>query len=194
MWGIFQGKNNNNIAETYQALVKAFIPVENNSLIEDMGNQLIWILDHRVSIQLGLSLMTIPLSVATAQLLDVGARQLIAKNKAMGLQQLPTNEGGSFASLSHEDRFRALAFIEQLDIDLRSLPAPYRNNTGLVEFMIDSINRFVIFGYYSEWSGYGSTKFDIPDERKLEQFPVSWKEVGYPGPALGYRDHRGYLL
>jgi hypothetical protein len=137
--------------------------------------------------------MTIPLSYATAELLDTGARQLIAKDKAMDRQKLFSNDG-SFASLSHDDRFRVLALLEQLDIDLRSLPAPYRYNTGLIQFMIDSLNRFVILGYYTEWSGYGSTKFDIPDKRILKQFPPSWEQVGYPGPALGYRDFRGYLL
>jgi hypothetical protein len=193
MWKFLRESNINDTAETYQALVKAFIPTEKGSVVENMGNYMIWVLDHTVSIQLGLSLMTIPLSYATAELLDTGARQLIAKDKAMDRQKLFSNDG-SFASLSRDDRFRVLALLEQLDIDLRSLPAPYRYNTGLIQFMIDFLNRFVILGYYTEWSGYGSTKFDIPDKRILEQFPPSWEQVGYPGPALGYRDFRGYLL
>jgi hypothetical protein len=192
MWRIFQENNINDTAATYQALVTAFVPTEEGSLIEDMGNHLIWVLDHRFSIQLGLSLLTIPLSYATAQLLDTGASQL-GKNKVADQQKLYSNHG-SFASLSRDDRLRALALLEKLGIDLRRLPAPYRHNTGLIQYMIDSLNRFVILGFYTEWSGYGSTKFDIPDERRLEQFPGSWKEVGYPGPASGYRDFRGYLL
>jgi hypothetical protein len=193
MWKFSKESNIKDKTETYQALVKAFIPSGKGSIVEDMGNFIIWVLDHRVSIQLGLSLMTIPLSDATAELLDIGARELIAKDKAMDRQKLFSN-GGSFASLSRDDRLRVLALLEQLDIDLRSLPAPYRYNTGLIQFIIDSLNRFVILGYYTEWSGYGSTKFDIPDQRILEQFPLSWEQVGYPGPALGYRDFRGYLL
>jgi hypothetical protein len=193
MWKFSQKPNLNDTAEIYQALVKAFIPNEKGPVIEDMGNHIIWVLDHRVSIQLGLSLMTIPLSDATAELLDTGAHQLIAKDKAMDRQKLFSG-GDSFASLSHDDRFRVLALLEKLDIDFRSLPIPYRYNTGLIQFMIDSLNRFVILGYFTEWLAYGSTKFDIPDNRILEKFPPSWEQVGYPGPALGYRDFRGYLL
>lgn len=182
-----------NTADTYQALVKAIIPHGKSSAVKDMGNFIIWVLDQKVAIQSGLSLETIPLSDATAELLDTSARQLIAKNKASDRQKLFSNDG-SFASLSREDRLRALAILEKLDIDLRSLPTPYRYNTGLIQFMIDSLNRFVMFGYYTEWLGYGSTKFDIPDEQILKQFPSSWEQVGYPGPTLGYRDFRGYLL
>jgi hypothetical protein len=193
MWKLLGGSNGNNTTETYQSLAKAFFPTEKGSVIEDMGNFMIWVLDHRVSIQLGLSLMTISLSDATAELLDIGARQLIAKDKAKDRQKLFSNDD-SFVSLSLNDRFRALVLLEKLDIDLRSLPAPYRYNVGLIQYMIDSLNRFAMLGYYTEWSGYGSTKFDIPDERILEQFPSNWERVGYPGPALGYRDFRGYLL
>jgi hypothetical protein len=193
MWKFLHEPNKNDTVETYQALVKAFIPNAKGSVVEDMGNYMIWVLDHRVTIQLGLSLMTIPLSYATAELLDTGARQLIEKDKAEDRQKLFSNDG-PFANLSRDDRFRALALLEQLDIDLRSLPAPYRHNMGLIQFMIDSLNRFVMLGYYTEWPGYGSTKFDIPDKRVLEKFPPGWELVGYPGPAFGYRDFRGYLL
>jgi hypothetical protein len=95
MWKIFQGNNMNDTAETYQALVKAFFPTEKGSVIENMGNYMSWVLDHTVSIQLGLSPMTIPLSYATAELLDTGARQLIAEDKASDRQKLFSN-GGSF--------------------------------------------------------------------------------------------------
>jgi hypothetical protein len=193
MWGFSPRDNKNNTAETYQSLVQVFFPTEKKSIVEDMGTYMMWLLDHRVSIQLGLSLTTIPLSDATAELLDAGARQLVAKNKETDRHPVIFNEG-SFASLSGDDRFRALALLEQLNIDLRRLPTPYRYNTGLVQFMIDFLNRSVMLGYYSECPGYGSRKFNIPDERELEQFPPSWDQVGYPGPALGYRDFRGYLL
>ena len=52
---------------------------------------------------------------------------------------------------------------------------------------VGSLIRFTMMGYYSEWSGYGSTRLEAPDQRKLEYFPLSWKQVGYPGPSLGYR-------
>lgn len=49
-----------------------------------------------------------------------------------------------------------------------------------------------MMGYYSEWSGYGSTRLAEPDQRKLEFVPISWVQVGYPGPSLGYRVLREY--
>lgn len=57
-----------------------------------------------------------------------------------------------------------------------------------------ALNRITMMGYYSEWSGYGSTRLEKPDQRRLEFFPISWKQVGYPGPSLGYRAFRKPLL
>jgi hypothetical protein len=52
MWKFLQESNINDTAETYQALVKAFIPTGKGSVVEDMGNYIIWVLDHTISIQL----------------------------------------------------------------------------------------------------------------------------------------------
>jgi len=49
------------------------------------------------------------------------------------------------------------------------------------------LNRLTMMGYYSEWYGYGSTRLKTPNQRKLEYFPLSWGQVEYPGPSLGYR-------
>lgn len=49
-----------------------------------------------------------------------------------------------------------------------------------------------MFGYYSEWSGYGTTRLAPPNERKFEYAPISWKQVEYPGPSLGYHALRPY--
>ena len=77
--------------------------------------------------------------------------------------------------------FGALDFQtdEYLILSLNSYDIPF-NITG-------SLNRFTMMGYYSEWYGYGSTRLEVPDQRRLEYFPLSWQQVGYPGPSLGYR-------
>ncbi len=49
-----------------------------------------------------------------------------------------------------------------------------------------------MMGYYSEWSGYGTTRLNKPNQRILEYNPISWKQVGYPGPSLGYHALRAY--
>lgn len=136
----------------------------------------------------------IPLSRSTAQLLDMGAEQLIGK----GLAQPPLNPwhfpGGQFAALSREDRLQTLALLDRLEIPLDLVPPPYQNNPGMIQTMIDSLTQLTMFGYYSEWFGYGTTRLFPPDYRQVEFFPPGWSLVGYPGPAFGYRDFRGFLL
>lgn len=52
--------------------------------------------------------------------------------------------------------------------------------------MYGYFNRFVVLGFYSEWFGYGSTRFNAPGQRIREFDPISWEQVGYPGPSLSY--------
>lgn len=137
----------------------------------------------------------VPLSMATAQLLDMGAEQLIRS----GLAQLPLNvmflpEGGLFAALSRVDRLQTLELLDRLEIPVHLTPPPYQNNPALIQTMMDSLNQLTMFGYYSEWFGNGSTRLFAPDNRHIEFFPPSWRLIGYPGPAFGYRDFRGFLL
>ena len=49
-----------------------------------------------------------------------------------------------------------------------------------------------MLGYYSEWFGYGTTRMNKPNERVFEFAPISWKQIGYPGPSLGYHALRPY--
>ena len=60
--------------------------------------------------------------------------------------------------------------------------------------MANSLNTLTVFGYYSEWSEYGVTRLAQFEERKLEEMPVSWKQVGYPGRSYRYHALRGYLV
>ncbi|MDF2962968.1 MAG: hypothetical protein K0S39_4703 [Paenibacillus sp.] len=135
------------------------------------------------------------LSKSTAHLLDRGADQLIQTGQAVH----PLNAGafpggGLFAALSRYDRLRAITLLDRLQTDLQTLPLPYQNNPGLIRVMMNSVNQLTLFGYYCEWYGYGTTRLCPPDYRRLECYPPSWGLVGYPGPAFGYRDFRGFVI
>lgn len=125
-----------------------------------------------------------PLSLSTARMLNVGAKY----------GSFPGSGDGMFYSLSREDRLRTLDSLDRLIVPLSLLPLPFRNNPALVQTMIDTLNQLTMFGYYSEWFGYGTTRLFPPDCRQLEFVPPGWRLCGYPGPAFGYRDFRGFVL
>jgi len=136
-----------------------------------------------------------PLSRASARLLDAAARQLVRR----GLMQDTENPwtfpgGGLFSALSRTDRLRALTLLDRLEIPLDTLPFPFTNNPPMIQVIVNSFYQLTLFGYYSEWFGYGTTRLAPPNDRRLEAFPPSWRLVGYPGPSFGYRDLRGFLL
>lgn len=156
----------------------------------------IWILDHSIAIPIEwqLDLIHISYSRSTAQLLDAAAVQLIrtgqAKHPGYGS---PFPGGGLFAALSRRERLRAITLLERLEISLETLPVPYQNNLSLIRNMMDVLNQLTLFGHFSEWPGYGTTRLLHPDYRELEYFPPGWLQAIYPGPAFGYRDFRGFL-
>ncbi|MFP3123814.1 gluconate 2-dehydrogenase subunit 3 family protein [Ectobacillus funiculus] len=193
---------------TFQALVHAIIPdtlwittlgaTQGVAILElKVYEYIIWTLNHFLTIPIKqqLNLINTSMAKATAQLLDAAATQLMWS----GQIKYPLNAwaflgGGSFAALLPGDRLRAIALLEQLKIDLGSLPVPYQNNPGFIRNMIDVLSQLTLFGYYSEWSAYGTTRLLPPDYRRMEQFPIGWIQSGYPGTAFGYRDFRGFLV
>jgi hypothetical protein len=190
---------------TFRALVEAIAP--NTPLVGSLGTEqaagavelgvheyLMWELDHKISLFIGYYLADVPLAVPTAMLLNAGAAQLIASGQTQASQLYAVWGSCPFASLSPKDRIRVLAMLEQLDIDLGCLPPPYKNDGGLVIYIVDFLNRATMFGFYSEWSAYGATRLKTPTQRRLEYFPISWQQVGYPGVSKGYRALRGYPL
>jgi hypothetical protein len=211
---ISRARKNNKICDlhtssTFQALVHSIIPHTPNppatlgdvqvleALNLNIYKYIIWELDYSLTIplKLQLNLINTSLSKSTAQLLDAAATQLIQTGKAkctLNVWAFPG--GGPFAALFRSDRLRAITLLEQLEIDLSSLPAPYQNNPGLIRNMMDALNQLTLFGYYSEWTAYGTTRLFPPDSRRIEYFPIGWVESKYPGPAFGYRDFRGFLL
>lgn len=190
------------VEATFRALTDALLPnvtyhdssfhVEESDL--GVHNYMIYSLDHYVTIQKQLKQLTIPLSYPTALLLDAAATQLVVRGELQPSTKPQFPNGGMFSHLSKLDRLKTLTALENIELDLYLLPAPFQNNAGLIKFITDALNRFALLGFYSEWSAYGTTRLYPPQERRLEYFPISWEEVGYPGVALGYRDFRGFLI
>jgi hypothetical protein len=200
---------NRYIKSTFQALVQAIIPphcryINSIGTVQIAGalelqvyEYVIWILENSIALPVKVKLNLVgsrSMSKATAKLLDVGAAQLIQTGQI--LYPLHVNAfpgGGLFAALSQVDRLRAITLIERLKINLETLSIPYKNNPGLVRNMMDVLNELPMFGQYSEWTGYGTTRLFSPEYRRVEYFPQGWFQTQYPGPSFGYRDFRGFL-
>jgi hypothetical protein len=210
MLGISEGEQSLNryIRSTFQALVYAIFPPyfrykDLLRTVQVAGAQelhvyeyIIWILDHSIPLLVKeqLNLVNGSMSKSTAELLDAGAAQLIKKGQILyPLNVTVFPNGGPFSALSPIDRLRAITLIERLDINLENLSIPYKNNPGLVRNMMDVLNELPLFGYYSEWTAYGTTRLFSPEFRRVENFPLGWFQTGYPGPSFGYRDFRGFL-
>jgi hypothetical protein len=210
MLGISEGERtlNRYIRSTFQALVHAIIPphYRNKDLfgtVQVAGAQelhvyeyVIWILEHSISLPVKeqLNLVNGSMSKATAELLDAGAVQLIQTGQILyPLNVTEFSSGGPFTTLSKVDRLRAITLIERLNINLENLSIPYKSNPELVRDMMDVINELTLFGHYSEWTAYGTTRLFSPEYRRVEHFPHGWYLTGYPGPSFGYRDFRGFL-
>lgn len=176
--------------ETFKALVDAVIPrtpglAEEYGKIQYFGALNLHTYEYLI---ITLNYYFIPMSEPTAVMLDMAADQLIfigENTRLLDFSQFPG--GGTFAALAPVDRFRALTLLDELKVNLSDLPMPYTDNPGFVTTFAGILTRYTMMGYYSEWFGYGSTRLMPPDDRKLEFYPLSWSQVGYPGPSLGYR-------
>jgi hypothetical protein len=99
--------------------------------------------------------------------------------------------GGTFVRLSREDRLRCLwDIVDGGSVDrLDELLSPMMPDVGIMKFVVMAVNGLHGFGYYTEWSGYGDTKTDDPNDRVLqkpEEEVQSRTQTDYPGPANGY--------
>lgn len=99
--------------------------------------------------------------------------------------------GGTFVRLSRQDRLRCLwTIVDGGAVDrLDELVAPITPDVGILKFVVMAVNGLHGFGYYTEWSGYGDTKTDTPNDREMqvdESEVQSRQQTGYPGPADGY--------
>lgn len=192
---------------TFEALVAAVIPETSDltgkqdhfqsygALECNLHEYQIWSLDHSLSQTILKVGINVHLAKPTAKMLNIAAKQLInnAGNKEP-INSLILCQGKEFVALSPSDRLRAIALLEQLKVNSLSLPLPFWNNPGLVLSIIGTIMMFSTIGYYSGWSGYGSSSLETPEKREVEDFPICWKQTGYPGPSKGYHSLRGYLI
>jgi hypothetical protein len=194
------------IESTFQSFVQAIIPSTlitikplepfqvPGALELKVYKYVIWILDHSISLPVKTKMNLRSFANSTAQLLDLGAIQLIQNRQnahPLNLNGFPG--GGPFSKLSLIDRLRALILIERLEFNLEDVSSPYKNNPGLVRLMIDTLNQLTMFGFYSEWPGYGTTCQFSPEFRRVECYPPGWFLSHYPGPSFAYRDFRGFL-
>jgi hypothetical protein len=192
---------------TFKAFVDAFIPrtpylAYKEGEVQFFGgvdskvdDYIIWSLDHYLTISTECRERIIPLADPTAEMFNIAAQYLISSGyntEPVDFDAIPYV--GTFAALSMPNRFQAITLLEELKISLSSLPYPFRDNPGFVLSVISTLNRLVIIGYYSEWSGYGTSALESPEERQLSYFPLSWQQVQYPGPSKGYHAMRGYLV
>lgn len=180
---------------TFMAFVDAVIPSTLGALDLRLDDYLIWCLDHYIAIQRDFGVNTIQLSSATAGVLDAGAKQLILSGK---VQETPNHsifpEGGPFAALSVNDRFEAIYLLEHGQMDMESLPPPFKGNLPLVENILGNLHQMILIGYYSEWFSLGTTRLAPPENRRVERPFITWGLVNYPGPSYGYRGLRGFLV
>lgn len=180
---------------TFMAFVDAVIPFTLGALDLRIDDYIKWTLDRYVSIQGEWEMKTLSLSVQTARMLDIAATQLVTIGTVKAPFDFSTYpDGGVFASLSHDDRFEAIRLLENLQVDLESLPPPYRNNAGLVQNVVTSLHQMVMFGYYSEWFSLGPTRLAYPEDHRFERQRFIWDRLNYPGPSFGYRAIRGFLV
>ena len=136
---------------------------------------------------------SIPFSKSIANLLDMAACQLCWIGKTeYSYNTCVFPRKGIFANLTRNERLKAIDLLERLEIPLGNLPEPFTNNPGLTQSMKNTLTQLTLLGYYSEWTGYGSTRLDRPDFRCMEYFPIGWIQSNYPGPAFGYRNIRGF--
>lgn len=189
---------------TFRALVAALVPntpelsvfgTEQTYGAAELGvhEYLIWELDHSLLLVADGGLANIPLSASTAILLNAGAIQLLNTGQAQCQPNLSIWHLSPFASLNPMDRIRVMQLLGDAQIEPGPLPPPYGSKIWIVS-MVSFLNRHTMFGNYSEWSAYGSTRLMTPIDRRLHYFPVSWSQAGYPGVQPGYRVYMGAPL
>ena len=176
------------VQNTFQALVDAIIP-RTPVLAQEYGRvQYYGALDQQVDQFLiyELERYPVPMALVTAQILDAGAIQWRRSQGYFG----PV----SFAMLPPLERLNVLGMLRQESQAPEIMTIISQVDPGLWRTAISMLDTYTLMGYYSEWFGYGTTRLYPPQERVLEFKPISWLQIGYPGPSLGYRVLRGTAL
>jgi hypothetical protein len=158
---------------------------------------------------------TAPLSEALAAILDVAASELLARG---GNEDTPEPgrfgpAGGPFASLSREDRFRALYDVENRANQLGDVEAGVSETTGIENGRYSRTGSFVValavvfppIVYYSDMNAYDDFIDNAPSERDFDPAEYNsapegvdtlfgWAQTGYPGITEGHDALLGYEL
>ena len=170
------------ILNTYMAFVEAIIPWTPKLAAEYDEIQLYGAIDSLTYEYLILSLYElggVSLLKSTAEILDRASVELVF----LGKNEFSFNltNGVTFSALTPGDRLAVLNILKQQEI------SSYDNPMSADNYVVDVLIKLTMMGYYSEWYGYGLTRLDEANQRVLEFQPISWEQVGYPGPATGNR-------
>ncbi len=172
------------LTDTFTAFADAVIP-RSPELAEQYGKvQYYGALDLHTGefIVLSLDSLAVPLALPVAETLNMAAEQFLYREA----EREEGTEAMAFLSLSQMERLQLISILLQPE-GIAYFPALDQTSQEQIFLIIPSLTRLSMMGYYSEWAGYGSTRMNPPDQRKLEYYPVSWEQVGYPGPSSGYR-------
>lgn len=175
------------VVNTFRAYAEAMIP-HSPGLAEQYGRiQFYGALESYTAEYLMMSLDSylVPLAIPAAETLNMAAR-LYLQEMSDSLDFSEDPEGLYFMQLPPVDRLNVVDRLSSPD-GIVYIPAGLSVRQEDVVPVISALNRLTMMGYYSEWSGYGSTRLMPPTRRVLEYWPISWEQVGYPGPSLGYR-------
>lgn len=185
----------NDVSNTYKAFVEAIIPRTPRLAVIYGRIQYYGALDLYTDeyVIMSLNSLLIPLAIPVAEIINVAAAQLVystGENRLQNYSRASTWE--LFFELLPIERLQAISLLLLLNVSLIEIPLPFQNNQGNILSITMLLIRLTMMGYYSEWSGYGTTRLETPNVRKLEYHPISWGQIGYPGPSLGYRALRTY--
>lgn len=175
------------VVNTFKAYADAMVPhspdlAERYGRIQFYGASESYTAEYLI---MSLDSYTVPLAVAAAEVLNLAAKQyLMEKGEDPDLKK--DSGGVYFAELSQEDRLKIIDRLTSPD-GIIYIPAGLTMKQEDILPVLPALNRLTMMGYYSEWSGYGTTRFMPPDQRMLEYRPIGWEQVGYPGPSKGYR-------
>ncbi len=163
------------ILNTYKAFVEVIIPWTPKLATEYGAIQYygaIDLLTYEFLIQTLHAYGGSSLVISVVNNLNAWAQQVVFEGK--NSDGVNSTSGVAFTDLTPTDRLLVIKLMKQYEF---SLP----DNQMIT---IDSLIRYTLMGYYSEWYGYGSTRLMEPNQRVLEFKPLSWQQTSYPGPRI----------
>lgn len=183
---MYANKNSNvsqHTRETLMAFVDTVIP-RTPGLAEEYGEiQYYGALDFLTDEYLIVTLNEYheSLTDSITHMLDAASKQLVLIRGNKKLH--PYLNEVTFWELAPDDRLLAMDLLRQNQVAYSHMTEPFKNITYNI---IDNLIKLTMMGYYSEWFGYGTTRLAEPNQRILEYYPLSWKQVEYPGPNPSY--------